>query len=83
MREMHLLLRALVFVVCAKISMCSSLLTCWCWTILCVRVFFFFFFLGYRGIVHPQSDDGGAEQTWFEPEQRPLCVRLLHCSLLT
>ena len=33
--------------------------------------FFFFFFLGYRGIVHPPSDDEGTERTWFEPEQRP------------
>ena len=32
---------------------------------------FFFFFLGYRGIVHPPSDDEGNERTWFEPEQRP------------
>ncbi len=31
----------------------------------------FFFFLGYRGIVHPQSNDEGNEQTWFEPKQRP------------
>ena len=33
--------------------------------------FFFFFFLGYRGIVHPPSDDEGTERTWLEPEQRP------------
>ena len=33
--------------------------------------FFFFSFLGYRGIVHPPSDDEGTERTWFEPEQRP------------
>ena len=32
---------------------------------------FFLFFLGYRGIVHPPSDDEGTERTWFEPEQRP------------
>ena len=31
-------------------------------------VFFFFFFWGYRGIVHPPSDDEGTERTWFEPE---------------
>jgi len=36
-----------------------------------LAVFFFFFFLGYRGIVHPPSDDEGTERTWFEPEQRP------------
>jgi len=30
-----------------------------------------FFFLGYRGIVHPPSDDGGTERTWFVPEHRP------------
>ena len=29
------------------------------------------FFLGYRGIVHPPSDDGGTERTWFVPEHRP------------
>ncbi len=34
-------------------------------------VFFFFFFLGYRGVVHPMSDDEGTERTWFEPEERP------------
>ena len=28
------------------------------------------FFLGYRGIVHPPSEEG-TERTWFEPEQRP------------
>ena len=33
--------------------------------------FFFFFSLGYRGIVHPPSDDEGTERTWFEPEQLP------------
>ena len=27
----------------------------------------FFFFLGHRGIVHPPSDDGGTERTWFVP----------------
>jgi len=27
--------------------------------------------LGYRGIVHPPSDDEGTEQTWFEPRQQP------------
>ncbi len=32
---------------------------------------FLFFFLGYKGIVHPPSDDVGTERTWFEPEQRP------------
>ena len=32
---------------------------------------FLFFFLGYRGIVHPPSDDGGTERTWFVPEHRP------------
>ncbi len=26
---------------------------------------------GYRGIVHPPSDDEGTERTWFESEQRP------------
>jgi len=31
----------------------------------------FFFFLGYRGIVHPPSDDEGTERIWFEHEQRP------------
>ncbi len=31
----------------------------------------FFFFLGFRGIVHPPSDDGGTERTWFVPEHRP------------
>ena len=31
----------------------------------------FFFFFGFRGIVHPPSDDEGTERTWFEPEQRP------------
>ena len=31
----------------------------------------FFFFFGYRGIVHPPSNDEGTERTWFEPEQRP------------
>ncbi len=31
---------------------------------------FFVLFLGYRGIVHPPSDDGGTERTWFEPEHR-------------
>ncbi len=31
----------------------------------------FFFFLGHRGIVHPPSDDGGTERTWFVPEHRP------------
>ena len=30
-----------------------------------------FNFLGYRGTVHPPSDDEGTERTWFEPEQRP------------
>ncbi len=30
-----------------------------------------FSLLGYRGIVHPPSDVGGTERTWFEPEQRP------------
>ncbi len=34
-------------------------------------VFFVLFLLGYRGIVHPPSDDIGTERTWFEPEQRP------------
>ena len=33
--------------------------------------FCFFLFLGYRGIVHPPSDDGGTEWTWFVPERRP------------
>ncbi len=33
--------------------------------------FVFVFFLGYRGIVHPPSDDGGTERTWFVPEHRP------------
>ena len=33
--------------------------------------FFFLLFLGYRGIVHPPSDDGGTERTWFVPEHRP------------
>ena len=32
---------------------------------------FLLFFLGYRGIVHPPSDDEGTERTWFKPEQRP------------
>ena len=32
---------------------------------------FFPFFLGYRGIVHPPSDDGGTERTWIVPEHRP------------
>ena len=36
-----------------------------------VLIVFFFFFLGYRGIVHPPSDNEGTERTWFEPEQRP------------
>ena len=31
---------------------------------------YFLFFWGYRGIVHPPSNDEGAERTWFEPEQR-------------
>ncbi len=31
----------------------------------------FLFWGGYRGIVHPPSDDQGTERTWFEPEQRP------------
>jgi len=30
-----------------------------------------YFFLGYRGVVHPPSDDEGTERTWFEPKQRP------------
>jgi len=30
-----------------------------------------FFVVGYRGIVHPPSDDEGTERTWLEPEQRP------------
>jgi len=34
-------------------------------------IFYFFCLLGYRGIVHPLSDDEGTERTWFEPEQRP------------
>jgi len=38
---------------------------------------FFFFFLGYRGIVHPPSDDGGTERTWFVPEHRPRKQALL------
>ena len=33
--------------------------------------FFFFFLFGYRGIVHPPSNDEGTERTWLEPEQRP------------
>ncbi len=37
----------------------------------CLFFFFLLFFLGYRGIVHPPSDDGGTERTWFEPEHRP------------
>ncbi len=28
-------------------------------------------FLGYRGDVHPPSDDEGPERTWFEHKQRP------------
>ncbi len=32
---------------------------------------FLSFFLGYRGIVHPPSDDGGTERTWFVPEHLP------------
>ena len=35
------------------------------------NVFFFFFLVGYRGIVHPPSDDGGTQRTWFVPEHRP------------
>ncbi len=31
----------------------------------------FFLFLGYRGILHPASDDEDTERTWVEPEQRP------------
>ena len=32
---------------------------------------FFYFFLGYKGIVHPPSENGGTERTWFVPEHRP------------
>ena len=31
----------------------------------------FFFFWGYRGLVHPPSDDEGTKRTWFAPEKRP------------
>ena len=37
-----------------------------------ISLFFFLSFrLGYRGVVHPPSDDEGTERTWFEPEQQP------------
>jgi len=31
----------------------------------CTVFFFFFFLVGYRGIVHPPSNDEGTERTWF------------------
>ncbi len=36
----------------------------------------FVFLVGYRGTVHPPSDDKGTERTWFEPEERPRTVFL-------
>ena len=41
------------------------------WVLYCMSIMFSFVLGGFRRIVHPPSDDEGAEQTWFEPEQRP------------